>query len=248
MTELANMRPDGYSLGYSTLPTIITLYLNPDRKTLFQRNSFVSVAGNNIDRGLIAVRADSPYKSIEDLVAAAKANPEKIKAVDTGILGAPHLGILQLQHLTGAKLAVVHVDSGSANANNLLGGHVDVSFGFASYLQQHVRSGALRALGVMASERDKFLPDVKTMEEQGYKGFGFFGYRFVVAPAGTPPQVVDTLDKAVRKVAEQSDFVQKMEAAGLEVQYMDAAKVTAEWANYEERIKPLMEQALSEQK
>ncbi len=248
-TELAAAKPDGYTLGYITMPTVQTLYLNPERQATFSRSSFQPVSGHNVDRGIIVVRTDSPYKSIEDLVNAAKANPGKVTAVDTGILGGPHLAIVQLQRLTGVKFAVVHVEGGSQNATTLLGGHADVSFGFAGDMARYVLSGQFRVLGVMDTSIGKLLPPgTRTMESQGYKGFNFPAYRTVVAPAGVPKEIVQVIAGAVKKATEDPAHVKKMQDAGLEVEFMDTERFTAEWADYEQRLKPLVEEALAEAK
>ena len=86
MTYVANSKPDGYTLGYGLWPTLIAIYIDPARKAQFKRDSFIPVALHMIDPGVIAVKADSPFKTLKDLVDAAKKSPEKVKVSDNGLL------------------------------------------------------------------------------------------------------------------------------------------------------------------
>ncbi|MHB0871432.1 MAG: tripartite tricarboxylate transporter substrate binding protein [Chloroflexota bacterium] len=246
-TELAMAKPDGYTLGYISIPTTVLFYLTPDRKAAFTRETFQPIAVHVVDPGVIVVRSDSPYKSLKDLVDAAKANPEKIKASDTGVLGAPHLSILQFQKLAGVKFAIVHFDGGAPAATALLGGHTDVAFGFVGDLLNYVRSGAFRVLGIMDKKESKFLPGVKLTEAEGYK-LNFSVARTLAAPGKTPKDVVDILAKGVKKSMDDSDHKKKMDEMGLELRYMDPAEFSAYWAETETAMKPLVTEALAGQK
>ncbi len=245
---MTTAKPDGYTFLHFTLPTLNTLYLNPERKAAFTPDNFTPVGCHSIDQVMIAVRADSPFKTVTDLVNAAKANPEKIRVVNTGLLGAPDLGVLQLQRATGARFAVVHIDSAPENANQLLGGHVDAAFGFGANLKQFVTGGQFRGLAVLAPERSAFLKDIPTMEESGYKGFNFVGYKFLLAPAGTPKEIIDVASAALKKAIADPDHIQKMANTNQEVYYIDPVQMKAVWVDYDARIKPLVEEALAAQK
>ncbi len=246
-TELAQSKPDGYTLGILALPTVNTLYLNPDRKAVFNRTSFEPLVGHHIDRGMVCVKADSPYKTMKDLVDAAKAAPEKIKASTTGLLGANHMSILDLQKQTGAKFAVVHFDGGGPASTALLGGHTDAYFGFAADLDRFIKSGEFRSLGLMDKEESKLYPGVKTMESQGYNLYWGLN-RTVAVPAGLPRDVYDVLSGAMKKVMQDPEHITKMEQAGLELKYTDPVEFSKLWAQIDETIKPLMEVARNEQK
>jgi len=246
-TELVQAKPDGYTLGILALPTVNTVYLNPDRKAIFTRTSFQPLAGHHVDRGLVCVKADSPYKTMKDLVDAAKANPEKIKASTTGLLGANHMSILELQKLTGTKFAVVHFDGAAPATTALLGGHTDAYFGFAADQDRFVKSGEFRPLGLMDKEESKLYPGVKTMESQGYKLYWGLN-RTIVVPAGVPKDVYDVLSAAMKKVTQDADHIKKMEQAGLELKYTEPTEFSTLWTQIDETTKPLMTAALAEQK
>ena len=168
-TELTRAKPDGYTIGYAPIPTIITIYLDPDRKAVFGRKDFQMLAMHVVDPGAIAVRADSPYKNVKDLVDAVTATPGKIKVSHTGIMGDDHLAILQFEKLSGVTMAVVGFDSSIAAQTALLGGHIDVAFDNVGTFLSHSRAGTMRVLGIMDKEESRYYPAVKTIEAQGYK-------------------------------------------------------------------------------
>ena len=244
LTELVKSKPDGYTLGYTTLPPVITTYLDPRRQTVFDRKSFTPVALHVFDPGTIAVRADSPYKTIKDLLDAAKANPEKITASTTGIGNTPHLMILGTQEQTGARLAIVHFNGNAPAISALLGGHIDVDFDTSGIFLPHVKSGAVRLLGLMDKSRSKFYPDLPTMEEQGYK-VNYAASRGLSVPAGTPKEVVDILSSAIKRAMDNPEHIRMMEDSGLLVRYMTPEQFSAYWDDMEIQMQPLMKSLIA---
>lgn len=246
VTELARAKPDGYTIGYPNWPTIITMYLDSDRKAVFGRKDFQTVGLHLFDPIAVAVKAGSPYKSLKDLVDAALANPEKIKVSDTGLLSPDHLTILQLQRLTGAKFANVHFEGGAPAVTALLGGHTDAAFGGLSPFLPQVRNGELRVLATMDREETKFIPGVKTAEAQGFKlNFGLS--RGFIAPAGTPKEVVGLLSAAMKRAMDKDEHKKKMDEMGQTPRYLDPDQFAAFWDSLETEVKPLVEQAKKEE-
>src|SRR5215475_15764843 len=96
-TEMARQRPDGYYIGFINLPALNTVILDPERKAVFTADAFVPVINQVLDPGIIWVKADSPYKTLRDLLEAAKRTPNKIRAATTGILSDDHLAILMAE-------------------------------------------------------------------------------------------------------------------------------------------------------
>lgn len=242
LTELAQSKPDGYTIGSSVLPAVITTYLDPERKAVFNRERLQPVALHVADASAVAVKANSPFKTVKDIVEAGKAKPEQMKWGTTGILGNTHLNILQLQKVTGAKFAIVHFDGGNPMKTALLGGHIDAHFGSAGESLPQFKSGEMRFLGIMDKQRSSFYPNVPTLEEQGYALYAA-GTRGYVAPAGTPMEVVNTLSAAMKKVMETEEHKQKMAELGLTIRYMDPKAYSEYWADFENQVKPLMELA-----
>ncbi len=244
-TAIAAAKPDGYTLGQTMLPATTLVYLDTVRKATFNRKSFVPVALHTVDPITIAVRTDSPIKSIKELVDYAKANPYKLKAGTGGVLSVPHLAELQLQKEAGIKLAIVHFQGGAEQANNLLGGHTDMIFDFPVVVMPHVKSGAFRPLAVMDREETKFLPGVKTLESLGYKGYANTS-RVYSLPVGAPPEIVDVLAGAIKKIMETPEHIQKMEQLGSITKFLGPADSAKLWADIEEQTKTLMQLAAEE--
>jgi len=228
-TEMARQKPDGYYLGYINLPATNTVILDPERKANFGADAFVPIINQVLDPGIVWVRADSPYKTLKDLVDAAKKSPNTIRTATTGILSDDHLAILMLEEAAlGAIFRIVHLAGGADQLKEILGGNVDVAFDNVGSIAPRVRSGELRALAVMDHQRSKFLPDVPTMKEVGYPSVISSSTRGIAAPRGVPPAVLKTLEAALRKAMEDPEHIQKLESAGLAIKIM----VGEEYAKY----------------
>ncbi|MCL4535412.1 MAG: tripartite tricarboxylate transporter substrate binding protein [Bacteroidetes bacterium] len=240
ITEAARAKPDGYTLGMTNLPTTITLYLDPPRKAVFNRKSFQPIGLHGVDPAGIAVKADSPYKTMKDLIDAAKANPKKIKVSTAGRMGGPHLAVLDTERVAGVQFAVVHFDGASEGMTALLGGHTDAQFGYLGSWVGPVKNGEVRVLGVMDKQESKYLPGVKTMESQGYKLY-HQNSRGWSAPAGTPMEIVDTLAAALKRAMDSPEHKQKMDEQGVELRYMNPTEFGAYWEETEVQVKQLME-------
>jgi tripartite-type tricarboxylate transporter receptor subunit TctC len=242
MTALARAPKDGYTIGFLILPQVPATYLDPDRRAVFSRQSFQPLAMQVVDPGAIAVRADSPIKTIADLVKAAKENPGKLKASSNGILSDDHLAVLQFQRLTGTKFAIVQFDGSAPSMTALLGKHTDVYFGNIGDALPQARAGEVRILAIMDSEENKFTPGVPTLQSLGIK-LHSSSSRGLVAPAGVPKEIVAVLTEALKKAINDETHVAKMEQQGLTLRYMDPDRFATYWSETEEQIKPLMAEA-----
>jgi tripartite-type tricarboxylate transporter receptor subunit TctC len=189
-TEIARSKPDGYTIGFLIIPTAITTYLDPDRKAVFSRKSFELLAMQDQDPGILAVKADSPFKIMKDLMDAAKAKPGSIRACTAGILSDDHMAILMAEQLGGVKFAIVHFDGVVPGRIAVLGGHVEAFFGNASELRSQVSGGAMRILAVFDKKRSRFYLEVKTAQEQGYPLFSGV-HHGIGMPVGAPKEVRD---------------------------------------------------------
>lgn len=243
-TDMARRKPDGYFIGYINLPATNTVVLDPERKAIFDVDDFVPIINQVLDPGVIWVRADSPYKTLGDLIDAAKKMPGTIRAATTGILSDDHLAILMVEEaVPGATFRIVHLVGGAAQFKEIMGGNVDVAFDNVGSIVTRVRSGEVRALVVLDHERSKFLPDVPTTKELGYPTVISSSTRGIAGPKGIPAAVVKQLADVLKKAMQDPDHVQKMDAAGLAVKIMtgdeyaryykethDRAKKYTEWA------------------
>jgi tripartite-type tricarboxylate transporter receptor subunit TctC len=243
LQELALARPDGYTMGLITLPAIVTIYLDPKRKAAFGFKDFQALAQHVVDPIGIAVRADSPFQSVKDIVDAARANPGKVRAGSTGILSANHLGLLQLEKQAGVKFATVQLDGGGAEAlAALLGGNIDFASTIMGSWVPHAKSGKLRFLSIMDKERSRFLPEVRTMDELGYKGIYSSSTRAFALPKGVPPNIAKTLEIALQRAMLNPEVLAKMESSNLVTRYLSGAEFTKYWQQQEAQIRELMKQ------
>jgi tripartite-type tricarboxylate transporter receptor subunit TctC len=227
-TEFARARPDGYTLGFLNLPGINTIVLDPERKAAFTMDSFIPVVNQVLDPGLIWVKADSPYKTLADLLEAAKKQPGKISACTTGILSDDHLAILMVQEAANVEFRIVHFDGGAQQLAGVMGGHVDVAFDNVGSVAKRLQSGELRGLVVTDNERSKFAPNVPTTKELGFATVISNSTRGVGAPKGTPPEILKVIEAAFVKAVEDPEQVKKMNDVGLALKPM----VGAEYAKY----------------
>ena len=227
-TEFARARPDGYTLGFLNLPGVNTIVLDPERKAAFTMDSFIPVVNQVLDPGLIWVKGDSPYKTLGDLLEAAKKQPGKLSACTTGILSDDHLAILMMQEAAKVEFRIVHFDGGAQQLTGVLGGHVDVAFDNVGGVFKRVQSGEVRGLAVTDVERSKFLPQVPTTKELGMPTVISSSTRGVGAPKGTPADIVKVVETAFLKAINSDEMKQKMDAVGLALKPM----VGAEYAKY----------------
>lgn len=240
VTELARSRPDGYTIGVTNLPTTVTTYLDPERKAIYNRESFIPVAGYAVDPDVLAVKADSPYKTAKELIEAARANPEKIRmASASGKLSPPHLGILLTEKAANVKFATVLFDGGGASTTALVGGHVDAAVGSGGNYLSQVKGGQLRAIAVMDREPSPYFPDAKTMVSQGYDVIMMVNMGISV-PAGTPKEIVDILTAATKKAMESGEVKSRLDSVGVAPRFMSGADFAARWTETESTVKPLM--------
>lgn len=238
-TQLVLAKPDGYTFGVTAIPSTSTIYLDPDRKAVFGRKDLAPLARHVSDPIAIAVRADSKYQTLKDLVADAKANPERVKAGSPGILSAMHLGLLLFQKAADIRFAPVQFDGSGQVAAALLGGHVDVMFDVIAVNVPNLKSGKVRILGVMDKEPSRQFPEVKTLESQGFR-VTLSTSRAYSAPANTPKEIVDTLSAAIKRATEGEQHRKRLEELSLTVAYLDPAQFAAYWDELDAQIKPFI--------
>jgi len=246
-TEIARSRPDGYTIGNLILPTVITTYLDPQRKAVFSRKSFEILALQDNDPGIIAVKADGPYKNLNDLIDAAKTKPGTIRTTTSGILSDDHIAAMLTEEVAGVKFAIVHFDGSAPGRNAVLGGHVEAFYGNVSEMKAQVDAGEVRLLAVMDRKRSKFYPDVKTAEEQGYKIFSGV-HRGIGMPAGAPKEVRDALAQVLKNVINGAEFVPRMEKLTYAPLYMDPESYAKFWTDYEGQAKQWVEWSKAREK
>jgi tripartite-type tricarboxylate transporter receptor subunit TctC len=242
-TELARQKPDGYYIGCVSMPALNTIILDPERKAVFDVDSFLPIINQVLDPGLIWVKADSPYKTLKDLLDDAKKRPMAVRASTTGILGDDHLAILMMEEAAGVKFRIVHFEGGAQQFTATLGGQVDVSFDNVGSVVTKVRAGQVRGLAVMDPQRSKFLPDVPTTVELGFTNIVSNSTRGILGPKGIPDPVVKKIQAVFSEAMKSPDHMDKMDKAGLAVKPMMGEEFMKYYRSLHERCKPLVDAA-----
>jgi len=212
---LAAARPDGYVLGYLNVPSMYAGYLDRQYNRKETLESFTPLMNHVIDYNVWAVRPDSPFKTVADVIEAGKKTPDQITVAAYGAGGDDHIAILSIQAETGARFVAIHHRSTAEGKTQVLGGHVQVLAANVSEVAEEVRSGQFKLLGVMSSQRSKFFPDARTFKDQGFNQVWSVS-RGIAGPAGLPPEVVATLTVALEKTLNSKEHQQKAEQLSLE--------------------------------
>ena len=212
---VAKAPPDGYTL---LMAVNSTMTINPSlyAKLPFDPlKDFAPVSMVFTSSNILVVNANSPVKSVPDLVALAKARPGKVFYGSAGNGSTPHLSGEMFRQLTGAPVAHVPYRGSGPAVVDLLGGQLDFMFVDTAVLPQ-VAAGKLRALAVTGRKRLGAAPDVPTMEELGIKGFYVDTWYSIAAPAGTPPEVIARLNAEVAKLVASPAMRARMREVGVD--------------------------------
>jgi len=202
-----NQPSDGYTLLATDYGPFISPVLQGEVDT-YTLDEWVPIIDINDVTPVFFVKSDSPYQTMEELIAAAIANPGTINVAHGRYLSVPHLPLILLESASGSSFSHVPTSGGSEALAFVLGGNVDVGASVPSTIASSVKSGDLRALAVASEERLEVFPEVPTLKELGYDVVMPAWY-MLFAKADTPQDVRDTLEAAFIKALE-SDSAQKM--------------------------------------
>ena len=241
LTETARAKPDGYFLGFASLPALNTIVLDPERKALFDLNNLVFIINQVIDPGIIWAKGDSPYKTLKDLIEDARKRPGEIRAATTGILGDDHLAILMLEQAAKIKFRIVHFDGGAHVFTAILGGQVDVAFGNIGDIGTKLKGTPIRILMVMDPQRSKFVPDVPTTAELGFPNIISSSSRGIFGPAGIPDPILKKVQAVFLEAIKDPEHMDKMDKAALAVRPLVGEEYKKYVSDLHQRITPLME-------
>jgi tripartite-type tricarboxylate transporter receptor subunit TctC len=166
------------------------------------------------DPVVMIVRTNSPLNDAKELIAAAKAKPGKLTHGSAGIGSIAHLGTEELAFLMGISLVHVPYKGSSQAFSDLLGGNVDMMLTSATFASPYIKSGRVKAIGIAGKERMPNLPDVKTFEEQGIKGYNVVDWKAVAGPKGMPADAVKFLNTELNKVLQHKSVTDRFSAEG----------------------------------
>ncbi len=202
-TELASSKADGYTVFVSCTPMIpINPYV---RETAYKNSDLVFVANVVTDPGILVVRSESPFKTVADVVKAAK---EKPGTFSVGVASAPGddwFAMHMFEKAAGVKLNIVPFAGDGPSWQAALAGHVDASSNNLSIVYAQLKAGKLRALALMSEKRSPIVPEIPTFKELGYD-FTSGSSRGFSMPKDTPKPIVDKFAAAVKQVMETEEF------------------------------------------
>jgi len=204
-TELSKAKPDGYNIGAITTMSCISHEFTRKNLPYTLRGSFIPICQWFDDSSGLYVLADSPIKTLDDLIQTAKKKGGKMTCAGSIIWGVHHLHMLLLSEAAGFKMTFMPSDGSSDTRAALLGGHVDAAFGGVSDYGYLIKQGKLRGLAIARDSRFKDFPDWPTYKELGYD-IALGSLNGFAAPAGTPQEYVDLLDNAVKETFQDKGF------------------------------------------
>ena len=230
MAFVAKARPDGYTIlmALSSVSIIPEADRILEREPMFQLAQLVPIARFTADPTVLAVRADSPWKSASDMLEAAKRAPGTIPYGSSGNYGTMHVPMEMLTNAAGAKMLHVPFTGAGPAVVALLGGSVDALSTGPSTVMGQVKAGKMRVLATWGESRHPALPDVPTLKELGYNA-QFSQWTGLFVPAGTPETVVAKLREAAKAAANDAGFRDALAKVDTPIQYLDQPRFKAFW-------------------
>ena len=214
---VAKSAPDGYTLVLGNIgPNAINQAIYPALPYDCVKD-FAPVALTGYTAHILAVNTKVPVSNVAELIALAKAQPGKLTYASSGIGGSPHLAGELFKLMTGTNMVHVPYKGASPGNTDLIAGQVDLTFNTLPPLLQFAKTGKIKALAVTGAKRASALPDVPTIEESGVKGYDVTTWYGVLAPAGTPPEVVARLNAEILKTLKTPEVYQKLQGQGFDV-------------------------------
>lgn len=218
LSYVARAKPDGYVLGMTNMPGLVSIPI--ERKSRYQASDFAYIANLVRDPSAFSVLNTSKYKSLADLVADAKANPGKISYGSTGVGTDDHLALVQFEQLTGVDLNHIPFNGAGPLRIAVLGGQVDV--GGMNVGEVMPFKDKVTVLGQASDGRSPLAEDARSFKEQGVN-LVFASERGIVAPAGIPDEVKQTLTRALRDIAQDPEFIKQTQSQFTEMDYVEGA-------------------------
>jgi tripartite-type tricarboxylate transporter receptor subunit TctC len=214
---IARAKPDGYTVG---MGNFAPLAVNP---SMFQNMKFDSQKDIApvclIEKGplVLMVRPDSPYKTVKDIIAAAKAKPGQLTFASGGLGGSHHLSGELFKSIAGLYITHIPYKGGAPATVDLMGGQVDMMFEQMYAAAPSIRAGKLRALAITSKVRSPLFPNVPTMIEAGVPGFEVQNWQGLVVPAGTPAGIIKVLNETTNKALQDPTLREQMLSQGNEI-------------------------------
>lgn len=228
---VTSSKPDGHTL----LMALSSVSTNPEQEQInnrpapFQLDQLLPLARISKEDMMLAVRADSPYTSLAEIVADARGRPGAISYASSGVYGVYHVATEMLAETAGVTLLHAPYAGGSPALTALLGGQVDIGLVTRSVGAPQIKAGKLKPLAAWGDARWKDYPDVPSMKELGYQ-VDYTLWSGLFAPAGLSPEVTQVLRAAIRSAVADPRFAETMSRLGAPIVYLDAPEFRTYWA------------------
>jgi len=215
--QVAKSPPDGYTLLLTAELTLVIVPHLYEKIPYDPLRDFTPIVALVSATQALVANPSLPVKTVKDLVALAKAKPGQLTYGSFGNGSTGHLNMEVLQAMTGARFNHIPYNGAGPAMNDVIGGHIDFMLAALSIVKGNVQAGKLRMIGVGSNHRSSEFPDVPTISESGAPGFEAKSWFGLLAPAGTPPDVITKINQDVTKVISERAFAEKYLAAqGLE--------------------------------
>jgi len=222
---VARAPADGYTIMGGTISSHsinVSLYAKIDYDPI---KSFTPVAMLGSGPLVLVVPASSPYKTLNDVLAASKARNGGLSSASPGTGTSPHMALELLAYQSGVKFTHVPYKGSGPAVQDVIGGQVDMMFDTVLIVGPHIQSGKLRPIAVSSAKRLESLPDVPTIAEAGQKGFEVGSWQAVFAPAGTPKPIVDRLHTEIMKIVATPEAQARLKGFGMVPSSMTPAEL-----------------------
>jgi tripartite-type tricarboxylate transporter receptor subunit TctC len=207
-------RPDGYTIGYCAISTLIIAPLTNKNLTYEPMRDLVPVHGMGMTPNLIIVNPDRPYKTLPELIEFAKKNPGEVKYGSAGAGTSTHLAAELLQSVAGVKFTHIPYKGTGQTMADVMSGQIDMIFDYAATSKANIDAGKLRALAVMAENRLPNVPDIVTTAEAGFPKALLAPFDGICVPKGTPEDVIAKISDAFGKTLKDPKVADKFVQMG----------------------------------
>ena len=212
---VARSPADGYTLLVPAFAHAVNPSLYPNLPFDTEKD-FVPVALLTTSANLLAVHPSVPARNLRELIALAKARPGQLTYGSAGVASASHLAGELLNSMAGIKITHIPYKGAAPASVDLVGGHISAAFPSISLAAEHAKAGRLRLLGIASLKRADSLPDVPTISEAGVPGFEVLSWYGLLAPAGTPAEIIARLNQDVTRGLNEADSTERIRAIGAE--------------------------------
>lgn len=219
---VAKSKPDGYRV-FATTNSTLTIITATQSALPYRIEDFAPVGSYMVDLGVVASRAGSPWKTLDELVAYAKKNPGKLSYGSAGVGTVSHFTMEMFKFSYGLDIAHVPFQGTAPVKNALLGGHVQLGASGLAYLGPQIKTGELVALVTTAPKRLAEFSNIPTLAEKGFPEASLNIWMGLFVPAKTPAAVIDTLAKALERTMKDPSVITAVEKVGMVVDFRDPA-------------------------